>query len=126
MRQQINSEQICLEGKDCHRTHLAYAGAHINHRCINRVLLCRSLGTESNQPPEMLVSKECGARKQFGKLPVVSGSSSPSDVWSLGCLLFELFTGNLLYPDSEDFSKFFSMLTGMSDEVSTAYTALIN
>lgn len=85
--------------------------------CINTGLLCRSLGTESNQPPEMLVSKECGARKQFGKLPVVTGSSSPSDVWSLGCLLFELFTGNLLYPDSEDFSKFFSMLTGMSDEV---------
>lgn len=69
----------------------------------------------------MLVSKECGARRQFGKLPAVSGSSSPSDVWSLGCLLFELFTGNLLYPDSEqDFAKFFSTLTGMSDEVCTA------
>ena len=82
--------------------------------------LCRSLGTESNQPPEMLVSKESGARRQFGKLPPVTGSSTPSDVWSLGCLLFELFTSNLLYPDSEDFSKFFSILTGMSDEVGTA------
>ena len=68
----------------------------------------------------MLVSKESGARRQFGKLPVITGSSTPSDVWSLGCLLFELFTGNLLYPDSEDFSKFFSMLTGMSDEVGSA------
>ena len=69
----------------------------------------------------MLVSKESGERKQFGKLPVVNGSSSPSDVWSLGCLLFELFTGNLLYPDSEDFSKFFSILTGMADEVRTTH-----
>lgn len=70
----------------------------------------------------MLVSKESGAKIQFGKLPIVTGSSSPSDVWSLGCLLFELFTGNLLYPDSEDFSKFFSVLTGTADEVCAAYS----
>lgn len=66
----------------------------------------------------MLVTKDEGNQKKFGKMPLVQGSGKPSDVWSLGCLLFELFTGNLLFPDSDqDFARFFSTMTGMTDEV---------
>lgn len=28
-------EQICLEGKDCHCTHLVYSGSHINYCCYH-------------------------------------------------------------------------------------------
>ena len=102
-----------------HRSTAFMGKAHVSY-CQQTLgwHLCRSLGTESNQSPEMLVTKDDGNQKQFGKMPLVQGSGKPSDVWSLGCLLFELFTATLLYPDSDqDFAKFFSTLTGMADEV---------
>ena len=100
--------------------------AHQHAQTPSAVYMCRSLGTESNQSPEMLVTKEEGNQKQFGKMPLVFGSGRPSDVWSLGCLLFELFTGNLLYPESDqDFARFFSTLTGMADEVRSAIYNLL-
>lgn len=48
-----------------------------------------------------------------------TGSSYPSDVWALGCLLYELLTQQLLFQEyGNDYPKFHAVVTGMSDEVS--------
>ena len=64
-------------------------------------------GTESVKSPEMrsvggmsdvaLSTMEGDRRKRFGAGPA-------SDVWSLGCLLFELLTGEVLFPASDEFA----------------------
>ena len=47
-----------------------------------------------------------------------TGSSYPSDVWALGCLLYELLTQQLLFQEyGNDYPKFHAVVTGMSDEV---------
>eukprot|EP00210_Caulerpa_lentillifera_P002381 g2284.t1 len=64
----------------------------------------RSRGTQAFMSPEVLVAGSTGGRIA----PSVS-----SDVWSLGCLLFELITGQLLFDDS-DYSEFHTRLTTTS------------
>lgn len=64
---------------------------------------CRARGTECVQPPEMLLM---GRRGQDNS----SGCAAPADVWALGCLLYELVTGAMLF-NSDDFAKFYCLLT---------------
>ena len=66
--------------------------------------LQRSRGTQAFMSPEMLVSGSAGRRMTPGV---------PSDAWSLGCLFYELLTGELLFDDS-DYSEFHTRLTTTS------------
>eukprot|EP00736_Rhodelphis_marinus_P013655 Rmarinus@m.14128 len=63
----------------------------------------RNRGTENIKSPEMLFLASRAhqldgfdRRRKFGAGP-------PSDTWSLGCLLFELFTGRFLFSDERVF-----------------------
>lgn len=55
----------------------------------------------------------------------VAGSSAPSDVWALGCLLYELITTDLIfYLDSEGYPKFHATVTD-PQQVSTGISSSI-
>lgn len=64
----------------------------------------RSRGTQAFMSPEVLVAGSGGRR---------IAPSTSSDTWSLGCLLFELITGEHLFDDS-DYSEFHTRLTTTS------------
>ena len=58
----------------------------------------------------------------FASGRIVQGSSSPSDVWLLGCLLFELFTQEPLFKgDFEGFPKFWATVVDESEVRSTCW-----
>jgi len=66
--------------------------------------LQRSRGTQAFMSPEMLVSGSGGK---------CAAPGIQSDTWSLGCLLFELITGESLFDDS-DYCEFHTRLTTTS------------
>ncbi len=54
----------------------------------------------------------------------VAGSSYPSDVWALGCLLYELLTQQLLFQEfGNNYPKFHAVVTGVLDEVPSCSAA---
>ncbi len=59
-------------------------------------------GTDAFKSPEMLM---IGGASQVNNVGYDRrrhhGAGAASDVWSLGCLLFELFTGNMLFSDND-------------------------
>lgn len=62
-------------------------------------------GTEYLQSPEMLeVSSK--TPQDYDRRRVV-GAGSPTDVWGLGCLLYELITGSMLQYDT-DWIRFYA------------------
>ena len=69
----------------------------------------RNRGTESMRSPEMLLASSPSAR------PTAADSScrqyAASDVWALGCLLYELAVGSVLFPNELDWPKFFITVT---------------
>lgn len=74
-------------------------------------------GTECIKSPEMLtisVATDAG-RPQHDRRKAV-GTSSASDVWSLGCLLYELIVGDYLFQD-EDWTRFYCRLTGRGQQL---------
>jgi hypothetical protein len=76
-----------------------------------------SRGTECVKAPEMLLVS-CGRgggplATGGAKAPLERcGTSSPCDVWSLGCLVFELLTGSFLYDEAvTSWPTFFTRIT---------------
>merc|ERR1719387_547236 len=72
----------------------------------------RNRGTELLKPPEMLeLEKQARVSdKEHNRLRKV-GTNQSADVWSLGCLLFELLTGRFLFQDF-DWPAFYTRVTG--------------
>eukprot|EP00928_Gymnodinium_smaydae_P037382 TRINITY_DN2595_c0_g1_i1.p1 TRINITY_DN2595_c0_g1~~TRINITY_DN2595_c0_g1_i1.p1 ORF type:complete len:3301 (-),score=452.63 TRINITY_DN2595_c0_g1_i1:143-9151(-) len=75
----------------------------------------RNRGTELIKCPEMLVIESFGKREgsRFDRRKRV-GTDHSADIWSLGCLLFELLTGRFLFGD-EDIGSFWARVTGNMD-----------
>ena len=73
--------------------------------------ICRNRGTEYIKSPEML---KCALADNKGRSDYDrrknEGAGAASDVWSLGCLLFELVTGHFLFFDP-DWICFFMRIT---------------
>ena len=72
---------------------------------------CRNRGTEYIKSPEML---KCALADNKGRSDYDrrknEGAGAASDVWSLGCLLFELVAGHFLFFDP-DWISFFMRIT---------------
>jgi len=75
-------------------------------------LCLRNRGTEIVKCPEMLELERHGRKEgcNYDRRKRV-GTNQAADVWSLGCLLFELLTGRFLFQD-DDPAKFFARVTG--------------
>eukprot|EP01132_Coremiostelium_polycephalum_P007428 gene7428-9130_t len=80
----------------------------------------RNRGTEFIKSPEMLTIAYASqkTRENFDRRKKV-GSNTASDVWSLGCLFYELLTGEFLFYD-DDWVKFFIRVTQPAQELITA------
>lgn len=70
----------------------------------------RHRGTDCIKSPEMLKIEMMNNTSKFYDRRRKVGANSASDVWSLGCLFYELLSGEFLF-DAEDFTNFFMIVT---------------
>jgi serine/threonine protein kinase len=78
----------------------------------------RNRGTEFNKSPEMLnVAYMSQKTKETYDRNKKVGANSATDVWALGCLFFELLTGEFLFYDADSsWVRFFLRITSASGE----------
>lgn len=78
-------------------------------------------GTEQIQSPEMLqLSKTLDRQHEsYDRRRHHSGASLPSDVWSLGCMLYELCTGSFLFDESRSSLPIFFQVTSDKQPILT-------
>ena len=79
----------------------------------------KSRGTECIKSPEMLtlsfhLKKEADNYDRRKKI----GTTRASDIWSIGCLFYEMLTGDFLYHRHE-WGTFFNQVTSTAEEVLT-------
>ncbi|GMH32316.1 hypothetical protein BSKO_00150 [Bryopsis sp. KO-2023] len=70
----------------------------------------RHRGTEQYQSPEMLKLRP-NSSGDFDRRQTEKGAGFPCDVWALGCLLYEMITGEVLQLETV-FMKFYCRVTG--------------
>ena len=70
---------------------------------------CRNRGTECIRAPEMLLMS--GSSVKGEPEAHARHAGAPCDVWALGCLLYELVAGSVLFPSEPDWSKFYLTVT---------------
>jgi serine/threonine protein kinase len=77
----------------------------------------KNRGTEFTKSPEML-RLAADTRKDTDRYDrrKKTGTNALSDVWSLGCLFYEVLTGDYLF-DTEDFVHFYCRLTSPTQEL---------
>eukprot|EP00948_MAST-09A_sp_MAST-9A-sp1_P000877 g877.t1 len=103
--------EICLgDFGESRSTKGAYAGDVIDD--------IRDRGTECIKSPEMLLLYKSKTEKNINVLKKKKknntiGTSIESDIWSLGCLLYEILTGCYLFAD-EEWIQFFMRVTHTS------------
>jgi serine/threonine protein kinase len=69
-------------------------------------------GTECIKAPEVLLAARSSSNSGVNGAENSEGSTGEKcDIWSLGCLLFELITGSFLF-QSDDWAQFFLTVTG--------------
>ena len=83
---------------------------------------CRNRGTECIRAPEMLLMS--GSSAEGNPEAHASHAGAACDVWSLGCLLYELVVGSVLFPSEPDWSRFYMLVTDPKQVSSVICTLL--